>query len=273
MKRRTTGAGVRDSRRGLARAVRSLALAGLAILAGPAAADEATGSTEMVLTAARAWTVDLIRHSQAADEMPALIVGLHGYAMDERQMRTLVDVRPAVAHVYVAVRGPARAEEGGHAWFPIALDSEELVFDPRDVKLAVNDVARLLPILAERYGADPDAIHVVGYSQGGTLALQMALARPEAAASFTGFAGAILPGTEDQAALASNPTPVLIGHGTRDPLITAAEIERTAALLRGRGRRVEVSVHAVPHVVSHAGREAIADFIERNSRQPEGRQR
>ena len=221
------------------------------------------GPIETVLAPSGAWVVETIHRAHRSDETPALIVGLHGYGIDQSQMGTLVNVRPAIPHVYVAVRGRHAAPEGGFGWFAVSLANDRVVFREAELARVVNEVADLLPVLAERYGADSARVHVVGYSQGGTLALHTALARPDTAASFTGFAGALLPLASDGPPRSAR-TPVLIGHGTRDALISAADVEASAERLRARGRAVEVTSQPVPHVVSRAGREAITRWIERH---------
>ena len=228
---------------------------------------------ETVLAPSGPWVVETIRRSHAPDERPAqderpaLVVGLHGYGIDQSQMGTLVNVRPNLPHVYVAVRGRHAAPEGGYGWFAVSVTNDRIAFDADELSRVVDEVADLLPRLAERHGADPARIHLVGYSQGGTLALHVALARPEAAASFAGFAGALLP-LEANDPSSSVPRPVLIGHGTRDPLVSAADVEASAERLRERGRTVEIASFPVPHVVSRVGREAIARWIERHDPSP-----
>ncbi len=44
--------------------------------------------------------------STEASSRPALIIGLHGYGADERQIETLVNVEPSVRHTFVALRAP-----------------------------------------------------------------------------------------------------------------------------------------------------------------------
>ena len=248
----------------------ALAVSVLTLAWAAGAVDGRAGPIETVLAPPGSWTVETIHRAHGPDKTPALIVGLHGYGIDQSQMGTLVNIRPATPHIYVAVRGRYRAPEGGFGWFAVGLNDGRIVFDEGELARVVNEIADLLPLLARHYGADPDRIHLVGYSQGGTLALHTTLSRPEAA-SFTSFAGALLPLARDEPPTQSNPTPVLIGHGTRDPLIAVADVEASAARFRERGRLVEIASHPVPHVVSRAGREAIERWIgARDGERPRG---
>lgn len=232
-------------------------------LAAPAMPSMADG-VDTVVTVSGAWTVEVIHRATGGYDKPALLVGLHGYGMDQRQMRSLVNIRPNFPHVYVAVRGRYRPREGGHGWFAVSQRADgSFDYSVQEIADAVNDLAALLPSLSARYGSDPHKTHVIGYSQGGTVALQMALQRPDAAASFAGFAGTILPGTEALTPQASFATPVFIGHGELDALISNHDAERTATTLRKAGRLVSLLTFRVPHVVSSAGRNSLIRWLER----------
>ena len=241
--------------------LRALLLSAFTLGAAPILAD--AGEITTIRAPSGPWIVETIHRAHAPHETPLLIVGLHGYGIDQRQMATLVNVRPDLPNIYVALRGRYPAPEGGYGWFAVGLDGDRIVFDPAELTRIGDTVADLLPHLADRFGADPARIHLVGYSQGATLALHIALSRPDAAASVTGFAGALLPAGGDPAPSPSGPTPVLIGHGTRDPLISADDIAATRARLERAGRVVELVTHPVPHVVSRAGRADIETWIER----------
>ena len=49
---------------------------------------------------------------------PALIIGLHGYGINEKQMATLVPLTLQAPHVYVAPRGDYDLGDGSYGWFP-----------------------------------------------------------------------------------------------------------------------------------------------------------
>ena len=211
----------------------------------------------------------------------ALLVGLHGFAMDERQMATLANVSPEADHAYVSVRGFDALEGGGRSWFPIALDGDAVRVDASAAQRAVDRLARLVPALVAHHRADPDRVYLIGYSQGGTLALAAALLRPDAAAGFAGFAG-FLPDevlaradrTADGDARAGDAStrPVLIGHGSLDPLISREDIDRARDRLEATGREVELHVSRAPHVIDAAGRAALTAWLERHLRRaaPDG---
>lgn len=256
---------VRSSGARLRRTVSSTFVA-LAAIGGAFATDggaghAADGAVESIEVDGAVSTVRTIRVTEGPGPS-ALIVGLHGYGMDERQMRTLVDVAPVRAHRYVAVRGFEPLDDGGHAWFPVALVEGRPVWSTGDVRGAVTRLSRLVSRLAERHDIDDEDVFVVGYSQGATMALATALLAPGSAAGFVGFAGSVPPDLAPFAARDAASRPVLIGHGTRDGLISRGDVARSVEVLQALGHDVEVASFAVPHVVSAAGRTRIVDWLD-----------
>lgn len=205
----------------------------------------------------------VIRQAEPGETRPTLIIGLHGYGHDERQLQTLVNVAPEASNTYISVRGFFRSEDGGYGWFPISAGETGLVFSEDDLSVALERIAAAAPALARELGTDPDQIFFLGYSQGATVSLSLALRHPDAGAGFVAFAGALLPNNDasKDAAPESN-VPVLIGHGTRDPTLRPQDVDRSVTALADAGRQVELQTFDVPHVVSAAGRRTIAKWID-----------
>ncbi len=203
--------------------------------------------------------------SRAAGPNPALIVGLHGYGARETQIATLLPVDIDVPHVYVALRAPLAMADGGYAWFEVSTDADGITVAPGAVEQAFDDLAQRLPHIAAETGVSARNVHVVGYSQGGTLALAFALQRPDALASAASFSGALPPGLAASSDRA--PLPVLVAHGTRDALISKGEIATTRDALSSHGRVVTAFDEDVPHVVGNVGRRE-ADFAVRLDNNP-----
>ncbi len=202
--------------------------------------------------------------STEASSRPALIIGLHGYGADERQIETLVNVEPSVRHTYVALRAPLSLPDRGFGWFPLRASGSGPSFDVDDVIAAATQVGVIAAALGEQFGADPEQIYLLGFSQGATVALTASLVAPRSASAFIGFAGYLPPelGTRLGDTAVQVPTPVLVGHGTRDSAIRDEDTDRTVAMLVNSGRQVELKTFAVPHVVSAAGRREIAQWID-----------
>ena len=157
-------------------------------------------------------------------DRPVLLL-LHGYASDEHDLFGLVPFLPddfAVASVRAPLTPPWPTP--GASWYPIeGLNGR----DPADVTVAAE---ALLAWIAEHIGERP--VGLLGFSQGGAVAVQTLRVAPDAvsfAVVLAGYAaGGELPG---DAVLAQRRPPVFWGRGSRDDVIPPHLIDMTAQWL------------------------------------------
>lgn len=169
----------------------------------------------------------VVRWSVPADERagrPVLLL-LHGYGSDEHDLFGLVPYLPE-RFVVASVRAPLAPPwpMPGASWYPIeGLDGR----DPDAVTLAAHAV---LSWAKDAVGAAP--VGLLGFSQGGAVALQTLRVSPDAvsfAVVLAGYAaGGELPGDE---ILAERRPPVFWGRGAADDVIPAALVDSTAQWL------------------------------------------
>ncbi|MEO1028746.1 MAG: DsbA family protein [Pseudomonadota bacterium] len=221
-----------------------------------------------VRTTGQAKTTDditfrIISQNKNTGVKPALIVGLHGYGHDERQMQTLVNVTPGGDYIYVSIRGLLPLAEGGYGWFSTSESGPDHTPSNGKLGASVDRIAAALPVLVQELDTDPDKTFILGYSQGAAISLSLAQRHADLGAGFIAFAGALPPVTY---ASASKPphsrARILIGYGTKDPIVRTKDIDRTVAELLGAGHKVELQTFNVPHVVSSTGRRAVASWID-----------
>jgi phospholipase/carboxylesterase len=124
----------------------------------------------------------------------------------------------------------------------------EGVFDEDDVRRRAHELADFVEDARKNYGiAAPIAL---GYSNGANIAAALLLLRPKV------LAGAVL--LRAMVPLASKPSadlagkPVLLLSGARDPIASAANAERLAALLAQAGAAVEHRTVPAGHELSQA---------------------
>ncbi|MEM7705288.1 MAG: dienelactone hydrolase family protein [Pseudomonadota bacterium] len=223
-------------------------------------ADGATGLS----TSSGEIVLRVLRSPPEGAERSALMVGLHGYGMDEQQITTLVNIEPSTPHTYVAIRGFEALEPRGYAWFPVSNGAGGPAIDANTIIKANDRLFNGIDAITAWLKTDPERVYLVGFSQGATMTLSAAFLRPSDAAGFVGFAGSLpafdVPIVSDVSA------PVLIGHGTRDPSVRAEDTDLAVSRLIEVGRQVELNVYSVPHVVSAAGRRDIATWIDARER-------
>ncbi|MEV8368729.1 alpha/beta hydrolase-fold protein [Microbacterium sp. NPDC064584] len=186
-----------------------------------------------------------------------LLVLLHGYGADERDLFGLVPYLPP-AFAVAAVRAPLTPPfpAPGHSWYPIeGLQNR----DPRHVTDAASALIAWLDGTAP--GVD---VGLLGFSQGAAVALQAMRLQPERFAFAVTLSGYVTPGElPGDTALAERRPPVFWGRGTRDDVIPAFLVEHTVAWLP---EHAELSGRVYPgltHSVSEGELDDVRVFLEK----------
>jgi predicted esterase len=115
----------------------------------------------------------------------------------------------------------------------------EGVFDIEDLKLRTAELADFVTDAAAQHRFSTRDVTAVGFSNGANIAGALLLLRPEVLGAAVLFR-AMVPLVPDTLPKIPS-TPVLISNGKMDPLVSAEETERLAALLRSAGADVTVA--------------------------------
>lgn len=195
--------------------------------------------------------MSLINNVIQGESAERLFLFVHGYGADERDLGGLLPYLDQYGRLATVLpRGPLGVPGSpGFAWYDFA--------DPAGVapgyRAARDELDALLDQAAEQLGFLRSAALVGGFSQGAGLALGVALRA--AAGEHPVGALALSPAVPDLALLeideASAPTvPVLIQHGTDDPLIPVARVRQLARDLRSAGVPVVYREYPMQHQVA-----------------------
>ena len=188
----------------------------------------------------------------------AAVVWLHGLGADGH------DFEPIVPHLlwpgapdirFVFPHAPVRPVtlNGGmkmRAWYDIIDLSLGRDHDQEGIIDSVNQVAALVARERER-GIASERIVVAGFSQGGAIALQLALRYPEPLAGLVALSTYLLMDDrlENDRHGANKSLPVFAGHGKSDPMVPCFLGEQLTGRLRGLGHEVEWHSYPMLHSV------------------------
>src|SRR2546425_7293447 len=179
----------------------------------------------------------------------ATLLLLHGTGGNERDLLPVASMLAPDAGV-LSPRGKV-LERGMPRFFRRLAEG---VFDLEDLRRRTIELADFVAAAAAHYGFDPRRVIAVGFSNGANIAASLLLLRPETLGGAVLFR-AMVPIVPDP--LPNIPgTPVLLSNGRLDPLVSAEETERLAALLREAGGAVTVAWQ-------QAGHELTEDDLER----------
>lgn len=153
-------------------------------------------------------------------EPEALVVMLHGVGADGNDLIGIAPMwaqsLPTVAFVAPNAPEPCDMAPYGYQWF--SLQDRRPAAMLAGVQAAAPIVSAFIDRELERHGLGPDKLALVGFSQGTMTALYTAPRRPAPVAGVLGFSGALI-GAETLAAEATARPPVMLVHGTADPVV------------------------------------------------------
>ena len=200
-------------------------------------------------------------HVPAGDGPFPTILALHGWGASAHDLLGLAPYLQGGEALVLCPQGPVAFETGpgqrGHGWFPI---SSGTPMDPVAFVRGRGVLAAWLDEATSRYPIDRKNLAVLGFSQGGVMAFDLVLRAPE---RFAGLAALStwLPDDLANAIPASDALtsfPVLVQHGTKDPMIP---LER-AIETRDRLARLHVDLSYREYEMEHAiSPESLRDLV------------
>ena len=192
-----------------------------------------------------------------------IVVLLHGYGSSGADMIALAphwqEVLPDA--LFLAPHAPQRCGMmgAGYQWWGLS------GFAPSALAAGAASAAPAIDAFIdkklEQYGLSEADLALVGFSQGTMMALHVGLRRPRAVAAVVGFSG-MLTSTAELARKDFAKPPVLLVHGSADPVVPVAALHMAQSELKRLG--VAVTTHVsfgVAHSVDPVGLRLGRDFV------------
>lgn len=199
---------------------------------------------------------------QPTDPAPAVVL-IHGRGADETDLLPMAEQLPAQLHVF-SVRAPLSFEDG-YAWYQLDLNQgglHESQPDPESLHESMLRLAKLLAVLVENHHIDPARIGLLGFSQGGTLALTTAIEAPERVAWVVAL-HAYLPQSHRSASklVDAHGIPMFLGAGEMDLVVPEERTERASTRLSDVGIDVTYRTYGVGHGANDAEIEDVSRWV------------
>lgn len=191
-------------------------------------------------------------------DVSAAVIWLHGLGADGHDFEPVVpqlswpgapDIRFVFPHAPVR---PVTLNGGMpmRAWYDILSMDASREQDGRGIVDSVNQVAALVRREIDR-GIEADRIVLAGFSQGGAIAVQLALRYPKRLAGLIALSTYLLfpDRLESQVHEANRDLPVFVGHGVSDPMVPFNMGEALNRQLESIGYPVEWHSYPMQHAV------------------------
>lgn len=186
------------------------------------------------------------------------ILWLHGLGADGHDFAPIVPelVRPDWPGIrFVFPHAPVRPVtiNGGvpmRAWYDISSQSIEQRADEAGLRDSIREVDALIGRERDR-GIPPSRLILVGFSQGGALALASGLRREAPVAGIASLSAYLPLAAQTKAEMtpAGRTTPVFLGHGTQDQVVAPGLGSRSRDTLQALGVSVEWRTYPMAHSV------------------------
>lgn len=150
------------------------------------------------------------------------------------------------------------------AWYDITYEDLSLKEDEKGVRESQAAVQTLIAREAAR-GVKPEHVVLAGFSQGGAIALQTGLRHAQRLAGILALSTYLpLPDKVEQERNAANrDVPVLMAHGSEDPIVPLKLAQASCSRLLTLGYPVEWHEYEMPHTICEEEIEEIGRWLRR----------
>jgi phospholipase/carboxylesterase len=199
-----------------------------------------------------------------------IVLLLHGYGSSGADLISMAPHwRQAMPDaLFLAPNAPHRCAIGaGYQWWGLAAFTPQAL--AAGAALAAPALNQFIDRKLGQYGLSESNLAIVGFSQGTMMALHVGLRRTHTVASIVGYSG-MLTGAAELADQPITKPPVLLIHGSADPVVPVAALHDAEQALRKLG--IEVSTHisaGMGHSVDPIGLRLGSEFIGKGF-QPRG---
>ena len=199
------------------------------------------------------------RKAALSGQAKSLVIFVHGYGADGADLLSLADVLgPHLPNTSFAAPDAAERLPGapfGRQWFPIPrFDGSSHAQAAAGLERSAQDLSEFVDQRLAYEGLSPQAVALVGFSQGAMLSLHMAPRRAEPIAAVIAISGQLLQPERLVAETSAKP-PVLVMHGDRDEVVPFPEMTATCNAL------VAAGFETYGHVMEGAGHTIAQDGL------------
>ena len=193
------------------------------------------------------------------------ILALHGWGASAHDLLGLAPLLHRGEALVLCPQGPVPVPLGpgidGYGWFPLGGGRDP---DPDEVAKGLAALETFLDAAVAAFPVDPRKLVLLGFSQGGVLAYQLALENPAR------FAGLIALSSWLPAPLAESigrkpeheALPTLVVHGARDPMIPVERGQESRDALLGLGVPTTYREYPMGHEIDPDALRTLVEWLE-----------
>ncbi|CUS47704.1 MAG: phospholipase/carboxylesterase [Idiomarinaceae bacterium HL-53] len=203
-------------------------------------------------------------------EANAAVIWLHGLGADGHDFEPIVphiQLPPGVHARFVFPHAPEipvtiNAGMTMPAWYDILEMSIERSVDETQLRASAAQARALIEREIER-GVKPERIVLAGFSQGGAVAYEAALTFDKPLAGIMALSTYLATKDSIVPASAQEKTPILVQHGSQDPIVPASLGQQAFEWLQARGYSVQLQNYPMAHQVCGPQIQDISQWLQK----------
>ena len=198
----------------------------------------------------------IVEHNPAQKQIDRAVIWLHGLGASGHDFEPVVPqlgladdmavrfIFPHAPNIPVTINGGMVMP----AWYDILEMSLERKVDVSQIEASAQQIQDLITREIER-GVKHEHIVIAGFSQGGAVAYHAALGYPERLAGLMALSTYLATNDNIDYSDANKDMPILIEHGTHDPVVSVILGEQAQQLLSAKGYNVAYNTYPMAHQV------------------------
>lgn len=212
----------------------------------------------------------IVEHNPAAKKIDRSVIWLHGLGASGHDFEPVVPqlgLSQNMAVRFLFPHAPQRPVtiNGGMvmpAWYDILEMSLERKVDIAQIEESSQQIHDLISREIQR-GVKPEHIVIAGFSQGGAVAYHVALGYPQRLAGLMALSTYLATNNNLDYSAANKDMPILIEHGTQDPVVPVILGEQAKQLLTTKGYNVKYHSYPMAHQVCMPQIQAIGQWLNK----------
>ncbi|HZP45040.1 MAG TPA: alpha/beta fold hydrolase [Candidatus Binataceae bacterium] len=192
------------------------------------------------------------------------ILAMHGWGSNALDLHGIAPFIAGGRFLVICPQGRHEVEIGavnGFGWYEMKPGGRP---DEEKVDAAIDELRDFINEACGRYPVDRRKIVLIGFSQGGMMAYNLAMRWPDKFAALVGISTAfpdyLFERAKNREAIAK--LPVMVQHGRADEMLEPARARKSVELLRELGATVDFRQYDCGHEVSADGVRDLSAFLQ-----------
>ncbi|WP_298778050.1 alpha/beta hydrolase [uncultured Polaribacter sp.] len=192
----------------------------------------------------------IVREPKEAIKNPPLLILLHGYGSNEKDLFSFAEELPDNLLI-VSAQAPNSMGFGSYAWYSINFDDVNGKFsDLKEAKESIDKIAVFIDEIKNKYQTNPDKTFLLGFSQGAILSYSLSLFYPNKIEHVIALSGYVNTDLLPQTISKEITTDYYSSHGTVDQVLPVEWARKGKLFIENLGLKITHSEYPVGHGVA-----------------------